>query len=140
MQLVKFDPLRDLQRMERDMEKLWENGWGMMPTFAEASAMDLYEEDGKLVAEVNLPNFKKDEVKVTFEEDTLAVSAEHQETKEDKGKRRYFFRESSNHYLRRVTLPQGVNTDKAEASFKDGNLKITMPMAAKKIGKTVAVK
>lgn len=142
MQLVRFNPFQELQKMEQNLDKLWENGWGMLPTFSEASAMDLYQEDGNLVAEVSLPNFKKDEVKVTADESVLEISAEHKEEEEKKGKRQYYFHESSNQYFRRVTLPEGVKADKAAAEFKNGMLKVTLPMAAqsKKKTKTVAVK
>ena len=140
MQLVRFNPFRDLQKMERDLDKLWENGWGLLPSATEASAMDMYEADGKLVAEVSLPSFNKNEIKVTADGGVLEVLAEHQEKEETKGKRRYYFRESSNQYLRRVTLPEGVEADKAEASYENGLLKITMPMATPKQAKTIALK
>lgn len=111
-----------------------------MPTFAEATAIDLYEEDGNLVAEVSLPNFKKDEVKITTDEGVLEVSAEHKEKEKEKAKRHYFFRESSNQYFRRMALPEGVKADKAQANFKDGILKIIMPYAVQKNVKEIAVK
>jgi HSP20 family protein len=129
MRLVRYNPLRDLQKMERDLDKIWDNNWGLLPSLTDLTTMDLYEESGKLVAEVSLPNFKKDEVKVTADEGMLEISAEHQEKKEDKDKRRYYFRESSNRYLRRVTLPEGTKTDEVEAEFKDGVLKVSMPTA-----------
>lgn len=132
MQLVRPNPFRQLQRVERDMQKLWESGWGLLPTFAETSALDLYEENGKLVAEVHLPNFSKEEVKVTTEEGVLEISAQHKEEKEEKEARRYFFHESSNQYFRRVTLPENALTDQAEASFEGGTLKVTMPMSESK--------
>lgn len=140
MQLVRFNPFRDLQKMEQDLDKLWENGWGLLPSMTEASAMDMYEADGKLVAEVSLPSFNKDEIKVTADSGVLEVSAEHQEKEETKGKRRYYLRESSNQYVRRVMLPEGVEADKAEASYENGLLKITMPMATPKQAKTIALK
>lgn len=139
MQVVKYDPFRDMRKMERDMDKLWGNGWGMS-AIADTSAMDMYEEAGKLVAEVSLPNFKKDDVKVTADKGVLEVSAEHKEKEENKGKRRYFFRESSNQYFRRAALPEGAKDDKADASFKDGVLKVTIPMTTQKKVKTIAVK
>lgn len=129
-----------MQRLERDLDKLWENSWNPLPKFSEVSAMDMYEENGHLVAEVNLPNFKKNEVQVTTEEGVLEISAEHKEKEEDKGRRHYLFRESSNQYLRRVTLPEGVKTEKTNATFKNGLLKVTMPIAATKRTKAIAVK
>ena len=139
MQLVKFNPFHDMQRMEQDLDKFWQANWDLIPTFTEATTMDMYEEDGRLVVETSLPNFKKDEVKVTANAGVLEVSAVHKEEEEKKGKRRYLFRESSNKYLRRVALPEGAQDDKTEASFKDGVLKVTMPMAARKEAKLVRV-
>ncbi len=142
MQLVRYNPLRDLQRMERDLDKFWEDDWGLLPSLADSTTMDLYEEDGKLVAELSLPNFTKDEVKVTTDEGVLEVSAEHSEKEEGKGKRRYYFRESSNRYLRRVKLPEGVRIDNTEAVFKDGVLRVAMPTTTspKIKAKTVPIK
>jgi len=127
MQLVRYNPQRDIRKMERDLDKFWENGWDLSPDLIDSTTMDLYEEDGKLVAEVSLPNFKKDEIKVTTDDGVLEVSAEHKEKEEKTDKRRYYLRESSNQYLRRVNLPDGVKADKVEAEFKDGLLKVTMP-------------
>lgn len=129
MQLIKYNPFHELQKMEQDMGRLWENSWNMFPALADTSAMDLYEENGNLVADVSLPNFKKDEINVTADEGVLEISAEHKEEEEKKSKRRYFFHESRNQYFRRVTLPEGAQADKVDASFKDGTLKVTMPMA-----------
>lgn len=134
MRLVRYNPLQDLQ-------SFWGSDWSAFPSITETAPMDLYEEDGNLVAEVSLPNFSKEEISVTAEHGVLEVSAEHQEKEENKGKRRYYVRESSSHYVRRVALPEGVHTEKTEASFKDGVLKVTIPvLQPKKTSKKVAVK
>lgn len=141
MQLVKYSPLRELQIMERDLEKkLWENDWGLLPPLAETSTIDVYEENGNLVAEASLPNFNKSEIKVNIDGRTLEISAEHQEKEGGKTQRRYYFRESSNRYFRRVTLPEGVKVEAADASFKNGTLLVVMPKVATKSIKTVEVK
>ena len=142
MQLVRYNPLRELDNMERELDKVWEKGWGLVPAYGESTSMDLYEEDGRLVAEVSLPNFKKEEIKVTTDKGVLEVSAEHKEKQENKNKRHYYIRESSNQYLRRVTLPEGVEESNVEAELKDGVLKISMPAAkaAKIEAKAVPIK
>lgn len=140
MQLIRYSPFQEFQKMERNLDKFWERGWDVLPTMADTSAMDLYEEDGNLVAEVSLPNFKKEEISITTDEGVLQVSAEHREEKEKKSKRHYYFRESSNQYFRRVALPSGANVDKADASFKDGTLKITIPTTTPRKSKAVTIK
>ena len=134
MQLVRTNPLADLERMEKDIDKLWQNGWGMLPSsfssFVDQTTMDLYEEDGKLVAEVALPNFSKQEISVNVNGDVLEVSAKHQQKEEEKNKRRYYFRESNSSYLRRVTLPEEANSDQIDAKFDNGVLKVSMPLSS----------
>ncbi len=146
MQLVRANPLADLERMEKDLDKLWQNGWGMLPSsfssFVDLTTMDMYEEDGKLVTEVALPNFSKEEIKVNINGDVMEISAKHQLKEEKTTKRRYYFRESSNSYLRRVTLPEESNSDKIEAKFENGVLKVSMPLSImpKLEAKTVEIK
>lgn len=138
MQLAKYNPFRELQRMQRDMDKFWDGGWDL-PAIADTSTLDMYEEDGKLVAEVCLPNFKKEEVSVKTEEGLLEVVAEHKEEEEKESKRRYYFRESNNRYFRRVNLPENAVVDGAEASFDNGVLKVTMPVTEPKKSKEIEV-
>ena len=132
MQIVRFNSPHDFRKIERDLSKFWESDWRLVPSLAETTALDMYEEDRKLIVEVKLPGFKKNEISVSTSEGALEVTAEHQEKEEEKVKRRYYVRESSNRYWRRAVLPEGVNADKAEASFKDGILKISMPSRNKK--------
>ena len=140
MQIIRYNPIRELQKMERELDNLWGSGWAGLPTVNEASTMDLYEEDGNLVAEVTLPHYKKNEITVTAHDGTLEVSAEHKEEEEKKDKRHYYFHESHSQYYRHVALPDGVNTDAVDASFKDGVLKIKMPMEAPKQTKAIDIK
>ncbi len=129
MQLVKTNPLADLERMEKEMDKLWQNGWGIMPSsFVNQTTTDMYEENGKLVTEVTLPNFSKNEISVKVNEGVLEVSAKHQDKKEKETKRQYYFRETSDSYLRKVTLPEAANSEKVDAKFDNGVLRISMPL------------
>jgi HSP20 family protein len=139
MKLVTYNPLPDLRRMEKELDKLWDTDWGMFPAVAETAPMDMYQENGNLVAEVNLPNFTKKDIRVTTTDGVLEVMAEHNEKQEKNTKRQYYLHESSNHYMRRIALPEGVKYDKAKAGFKDGVLKITMPTEPKKLAQTVDV-
>lgn len=140
MQLVKYNPFRELRKMEREIDNMWGNGWGVLQASGEVSTMDLYEEDGKLIAEVSLPNYNKNEIRVTADRGVLEVSAEHSEERERKDKRHYYFQESSSQYFRRVVLPEGAKTDDIDASFKDGVLRVAMPMETSKKTKAVTIK
>lgn len=140
MQLLRYSPLRDLFRADRDLDKLLGDSWPLTPSFfSEDSAVDMYTEEDKLVVEVALPNFEKEGIKVTADEDGLEITAEHQEKKEETGKRNYLLHESSRSYRRRVSLPSGADTGEVTANFDDGKLTVTMPFAAGKETKEVTI-
>ncbi len=136
MQLAKYNPFRELDKIQKDFERFWEQDFDMSLALPEWSTMDMYEEDGKVIAEFSLPNFAKDEINVTTEKGMLEVSAEHEEKEEEKKKRRYYRRESSNRFWRRVALPEGAQDEHTQAAFKDGVLKVTMPIDTKAIEET----
>lgn len=140
MQLVKRVPLRELRAMDRDLERLWEDDWGELPTIADNSTVDVYEENTNLIAKTNLPNFRKPDIKVKIDGKTLEIIAEHKEQEEDKTQRRYFFRETSNRDVRRVSLPEAIRADDVVANFKNGTLKVTMPKLTAKLVKAVEIK
>ena len=139
MQLMQYNPLNDLRRIEDDLDKTL-GEWGASHLLVNTTFVNMYEEDGKLVTEVALPNFLKDEIAITADHDALEVSAQHEEKEEKKSKRRYILRESTNHFFRRIALPEGTDSSQAEACLGNGLLKISMPFAAKKPAKKVTIK
>ena len=140
MQIVRYNPLTELQKMQSDLDKILDNSLGIFASTTDTAPLDMYQEAGKMIAEVNLPNFNKDEIKVTANAGVLEISAEHKEEKEVNDKRHYYMRESSNQYYRRVGLPEGVDTDKTEAEFKDGKLKIIMPIETNQETRSISIK
>jgi HSP20 family protein len=126
--LIQWDPFRELDEMHERMNRLFNRSLtGLLPQAGSVSlpATDIYEEDGKLVVETALPNFKDEEVDVSLNQDRLEIKAEHKEEKEDK-KRNYLRRESSSSsYYRQFALPSDIEADSGEASFENGVLKVT---------------
>lgn len=140
MQIVKYDPFKELQKMEHDINTFWGNGWNLPPLLVENSAVDMYEEDGKLVTELHLPKFKKSEITINSDDGVIEVSAKHEDKEEKDSKRRYLMQESKSSYYRRIVLPEGAEGEKASAEYKDGTLKLTMPMVAPKPPKAIDIK
>ena len=140
MQLVKYNPFRELLDTEKEINRLLSRGGSWMPSFTDISTVDMYVEKDKLFIEASLPQFKKDEIKVNATDDGLEISAEHEEKEEKTEKdRQYILRESSQSYLRRLTLPEEANKDEIKCSFKDGKLTITMPVKEQAKTKTIKV-
>src|SRR3989440_7569061 len=87
--------------------------------------VDVREDADHIYVEAELPGFKKDDLDITLENQTLTISAERKETQEQKGdyllnERRY------QRFLRSFTLPPTVDERKVDAKLNDGLLSITL--------------
>ncbi|HDJ30428.1 MAG TPA: Hsp20/alpha crystallin family protein [bacterium] len=108
-----------------ELERWFEEEWPSMKT----PKMDIYEKDGKVIAEVELPGVDPKNIEVEVKNNILKVEAKSETSKEEK-KKGYYRRElSRGYYQRAVPLPVEVIDEKAEAEYADGILTITIPKA-----------
>jgi len=101
--------------------------------------VDLLDRENDVVVRAELPGVKKGDVEVTVEEYSVTIKAStRHEEKEEKGE--YYRREmSSGEYQRTLALPSAVDEEKAQATFTDGVLELTLPKLEKTRRKTVKV-
>lgn len=138
---TRWDPFRNLTHelgsLHREMDDLFRRTFGLTKEtseqagFSMAPAVNTYTKGNKYFVEAELPGVNKDEVDVSIDGGILSISGERKADKETK-EGDYFIRES--HYgsfLRRLTLPEGVNAEEVSAKFKDGVLRISMPIEKK---------
>jgi len=104
---------------------------------AGAPKMDIYEKDDKVMVDAELPGFKPGEVSAQIKDNVLTIEAKSEDEKEEEGKKKgYWRRETSRGYMSRsVMLPAEVVSDKAEAVFENGMLKISVPKSQPQIEK-----
>ena len=87
---------------------------------------DIYEEENKYVVEIDLPGFKKDEIKIECNKGNLIITAEKNKEEVDKNKK-YIRRERSfGKYSRSIYLGD-IDDNNISANYTDGTLKITIP-------------
>lgn len=91
-------------------------------------AANVREDDKNYTIELALPGFSKDEIKISFEEEVLTVTAGHQ-PQEDIKEPKYTWNEFGykNKFERSFQLPETVDADGISASFENGILTITLP-------------
>ena len=126
-----------------DLGKFFEEDW-FLPAFSTIRifepAMDIYETDKEVIAEVNLPGIDPEKIEVSVKNQVLTVSGKVEEKKEEKEKG-YWRREIKKGSFERMTrLPVPVKEDKVEAIYEKGILKIVMPKSEIKKEKTVKIK
>jgi HSP20 family protein len=78
------------------------------------------------VIDTDLPGVDPKEVSISVVGNQLTIEGERK--REEKEERAYFYQEAAyGKFVRTITLPDGVDADKAKAHYKDGVLTITMP-------------
>lgn len=93
-------------------------------------SVDMYETDNDLVVTTSLPGVRPEDVEITITGDVLCMRAESKVENTDKDAS-YFHQERRYGACQRsVVLPVEVQSDKAEAKFKDGVLTLTLPKSA----------
>ncbi|HEX5140622.1 MAG TPA: Hsp20/alpha crystallin family protein [Dehalococcoidia bacterium] len=131
--LTRWDPFTDLRTtMDRLFDEGFSRPWRMLPSNEHYDAsfpVEVSETDNEIEVKASLPGVKPEEVDVTVQNDVLTIKAEHKDTAEEK-KRDYYRREIRyGSFQRSLSLPISVDSDKAEATFENGELYLRLPKA-----------
>ena len=95
---------------------------------------DIYEKDGKYQIEMDIPGFEKNDISLDCENGYLTVEASKSQEKEEKDKK-YIRRERTYGKIKRQFYVGNVDEDNVKAEFKDGVLKISVPIIDEKENK-----
>jgi HSP20 family protein len=102
--------------------------------------MDVQETDKEYLIKADLPDVKKEDVKVAIEEGILSVEGERNQEKEEKGRKFHRVERAYGRFVRRMAVPTDVDATKVVAEFKDGVLNVHLPKAQTAKAKTIDVK
>jgi HSP20 family protein len=145
--LVSWNPLREFSNLENRLERLFglpslsRNGEREAMTVSQWSPLvDISEDNNEYVVKAELPEMKKEEVKVSVENGELTISGERKIEKEEKGKKYHRIERSYGSFMRSFTLPETVSGEKVSAEFKDGILTVHLPKDEKTKPKSIEVK
>ena len=141
MAIVRWDPTRELAGMEIDrLNRMFADFYGDAFSRAWVPAVDIYETEGhEVVLKAELPEMKREDINVTFENGVLTLRGERkfeQDTKKDhfhRVERRY------GSFARSFTLPNTVDASRISANYKDGILTITLPQREEAKPKQITV-
>ena len=136
--LIKSGSVRgELERMRREMERIWDRFSSDLPTSTLERdwnpSLDLMETEDSLAAEVEVPGINPDDINISVTPDLLTVTGEKKQEPGAQEKNYHFMERAYGRFSRSIPLPTAVNPDRVEARYKDGVLRITM-------GKSKAVK
>ena len=129
-----FSPFSMMRRIADEMDRMFEGfGFPSIERFGPWTAaerfspeVDIFERDGKLVICADLPGLTKEDVKVDVTEDAVILEGERKYEHEEREEGVYRSERGYGHFRRQIPLPEGVKTDTASATFKNGVLEITL--------------
>jgi HSP20 family protein len=131
MPLVRWRPMRDLIDIQDEINRMFEDfarpheGESTLPRLH--PAIDVMENKDSFVVKAELPGLKKEDVKVTLQNNVLIVSGEKKQESQEKGKNFYRTERSYGSFYRTIDLPVSVKMEDIKADFKDGVLTIELP-------------
>lgn len=103
-------------------------------------AVDIYDDKDSLVITAELPGVDKKDVSVEIKDNIVSIKGERLKDKEINEENYYRKERSYGSFYRAFTLPSAVNSDKINAVFKDGMLKVEIPKSEEDKPKQVSVK
>jgi HSP20 family protein len=131
MALVRWDPIRELDSLQGDMNRLFDRFFESRTPNGTSRrwipAMDLVEKEDHLELRADLPGMSEDDVNIEIKDGVLRISgerrAEEEETRE--GYRRV--ERAFGSFTRSVTLPEGIDPNDVKANFENGVLEVSIP-------------
>jgi len=146
--ITRWDPVKEMDDLHGRFARLFGltpartgNGGKEMMTVTEwTPSVDISEDDKEYLVKADLPEVKREDVKVTVEDNVLTITGERKFEKEEKDKKYHRIERSYGSFLRSFTLPDGADGSKVIADFTDGVLKVHLPKSEKAKPKAVEVK
>jgi HSP20 family protein len=146
MNVVKWTPMRELKEIQAYLNRIVDdmplraNDYDVLSFTDWVPAVDVEETDKEYLIKAELPEVRKEDVKVEMLNGLLTIEGERRQEKEEKGKKLHKVERTYGKFVRRFTLPSGIDTTKVHAEFKDGMLNVHLPKTAAAPPKPVDVK
>lgn len=144
MTLIRWEPLREIEdifdRYTRSLGWPVSNGMQLATTGEWAPRVDISETDKEFLIKADIPDVKKEDVKVNVDNGVITIQGERKQEKEEKGKKFHRIERQYGSFIRSFTLPDNVDANNVKASFKDGMLNLALPKTAETKQKTIEVK
>src|SRR3990170_4185223 len=144
MTLVRWRPVRNIINLQDEVNRMFESFFEKSSHSMEdgglwAPATDVSETRGDVVVSVELPGMKKDEIKVTVQDNILTIRGERKQEKEEKDTNYHRIERNYGSFTRSFSLPAAVKADKISATYEAGVLRILLPKAEKAKPKEIPI-
>lgn len=126
--------LHTIEPFEVTFEQLFDRLLGNAPARSHAPSahtlpVDILERDNNLIIRAAVPGVQPEELEITIEKNSLHLKGEFRKDEESDETKVYRRERIYGSFQRSIRLPEGIQTDKVQASFKHGVVEITLPKA-----------
>jgi len=140
-ELMGFDPFRKFQEgFFEGFDPFRAFGGENWSLATWAPACDIYENNNEIVVKAELPEVKREDVRVSIENNVLTIHGERKFSEETKKENYHRVERNYGEFTRSFSLPNFVDTSKVNAEFKDGILRVTLAKREEAMPKQVEVK
>jgi len=150
MAITRWNPFRELEEMNDRLNRVF-GGFAMSRDTAHSTkdalvgfdwspSVDISETNEEFLIKAELPEVKKEDVKITIEDGVLRISGERKQEKEEHNKKLHRVERAYGSFMRTFTLPTNVDDAKVHAEYKDGVLTLRLPKSAAAKPKSLEVK
>lgn len=143
MTLARWNPARDLAALEIDrLNRMFDAVFSGEPLTSSSwmPAVDIYETPEKdVVVKVEVPDMKREDIKVTFENNVLTIEGERKADAEVKQEHYHRVERRYGAFRRSFTMPASVDGSRVQAGYQDGVLKVTLPQRPEAKPRQIAI-
>ena len=144
LEITPWRPLRELSSLRREMEDLWENLAGereFLPMRGEwMPALDVSETKDSLIVKAEVPGMEPKDIDISLTGDLLTLKGEKKQKTEEKKENFHRIETRYGAFSRTIRVPVSVDSDKIEASYDNGVLKIVLPKKEEVKAKQIEIK
>lgn len=144
---TQWNPLKDRDDLESRLATIFAhrgstgNGGKEALTVTEWSPLvDIVEDEKQYLIKAELPEMKKEDVRLTVENDVLTISGERKYQKETTGQKHHRIERAYGSFMRSFSLPEDADGSKVTAEFKDGMLTVHLQKSEKAKPKAIEIK
>lgn len=124
-------PFREFERMRKEMDRLWDSFFERRPRTGDMGewypSLDVAETKNDVVIKAEVPGMDPKDIDISLSNGVLTIKGEKKQEREEKEGDYHFTERSFGTFTRAIQLPAEVQSEKIEASYKNGVLKIILP-------------
>src|SRR5216684_356280 len=133
MSIVRYDPFRDLRTLQDEVNRLFTGN--VARSFDDEGIargswspnVDIYENKDQIVLEAELPGMKREDFDLSVENNVITLRGERHFEKKEETENYHRVERAYGSFTRSFTLPQTVSTESANAEYRNGVLRVTLP-------------